>query len=767
MTSLQTFAPRSNKVSLALFFTLLFLFPQKTGLACYYNSPEPYTFNLIDRNIIGTENAQDLILERLHNEYLFKDRERIEDSAMNNIKEWQKAVCASAEEDEIRSALYDFSASDYEKLLTNIKVKNMPIPYHMEGNYFIQYLYKNKCEDTVEYLLFSKKCEPHVIDYSGWLNNGKNSLQMQELISEGLKSFKKCKSQYIRLRYAYQIIRLAHYSKNYKQAIDLFDFLMPKIDVKTFDGKKSLIYYWNLSLKAGALRHTRQFPEASFLFSKVYDNSKELQDASLRSFLIRNDKEWETCMTFCKTNDERALLHTMRANEKGSKALGAMKAIYELNPKNKYLRILLIKELEELEEDLLGITFNKTKAKLKKRNIPRSGIKSYATDVRTFIMRVIAEKKVEDLDVWQVAQAYVLLLTGENREASIALRKVVNSTEDSTLKDQVEIFLLAQIIDAFEIADEQTENLAYSLIRNNEYYNSNAYFPRYLGDKLRSLYDKEGAAGKSYLCHKTYDDLKRAQPADIIKDLVLLIERGDLNNLEQLLLTQGTDFIMSDELYDLLAVHHMQEGNFEAAMESYRMIPRPNWDNFGVYDPFRATIKDCHECPHSKDTLDLFNRGEFIEEILDLQYKLKAEEKENAAFYLKIGVGIYNSSYYGHSWKVMDYFRSVRHWDGQIKDSNNKEVKNLGLAAYYFDMARQAANDKEQAAKACYMAAKCELIDFYHSEAYKEPECCNTVPYIPEEFGNYYNLLLDQYGDTKFYEKIINECQFFRAYAYR
>ena len=57
-------------------------------------------------------------------------------------------------------------------------------------------------------------------------------------------------------------------------------------------------------------------------------------------------------------------------------------------------------------------------------------------------MQVIAEKKVEDLEVWQVAQAYVLLLTGDNRSASIALRKVVNSTEDSTLKDQVEIFLL-------------------------------------------------------------------------------------------------------------------------------------------------------------------------------------------------------------------------------------------------------------------------------------------------------------------------------------
>ena len=157
-----------------------------------------------------------------------------------------------------------------------------------------------------------------------------------------------------------------------------------------------------------------------------------------------------------------------------------------------------------------------------------------------------------------------------------------------------------------------------------------------------------------------------------------------------------------------------------------------------------------------------------MEEILDLQFKIKAEE-DDAAFYLKIGVGLYNSSYYGHSWQVMDYHRSVTNWEGQGKydNPNNKEVKNLGLAAYYFDMARQAAKDKEQAAKACYMAAKCELIDFYHSDAYEIPECCNTVPYIPKAYGKYYDLLLDVYGETQFYEKIINECQFFRAYAYR
>lgn len=765
MPNLKHYVRASNNKLLILLFAVLFLIPVKTGIACYYVE-EPYTFNFINRDIIGENYSNDLILQKLHESYFFTDR--IETAANNNIKEWQKAVCENAEEDEIRYALYNFSSRDFEELLTNIKVKNMPVPYQMGENYFIKYLHQNKCENTVNYLIFSKKCEPHAAEENSWYKDEKDLAEMQLLIEEGLKAFKKCKSDYIRLRYAYQIVRLAHYSKSYRQAIELYDYLMPKLDVKTFDGKKSLIYYWTLSLKAGALQRTKQYPEAAFLFSVVYDNCEELQDSALRSFIIRSEEEWKTCMNFCKTNEERSTLHAMRANEKGSKALGDMKAIYKLSPNNKYLRILLIKELEELEEDLIGIKFNNNRQALKQYNIPRKSISSYATSLRDFAMQLIKEQKVSDPDIWQAAQAYILLMTGENREAGIALRKLSASTQDETLKEQVEMFLLAQIIDAFEEADEETESLAYSIMRNNEQYKKNAYFPRFLGDKLNSMYEKDGSIGKAYLCHNTYSDLCWQQPEDIIMDLVNLIEKGDLNNLEKLLLSQETGYVIKDELYDLLAVHYMQNGNFEAALECYRKIPRPNWDNFGIHDPFRATIRDCHECPHSKDTIDLFNRGEFMEEILDLQFKIKAEE-DDAAFYLKIGVGLYNSSYYGHSWQVMDYHRSVTNWEGQGKydNPNNKEVKNLGLAAYYFDMARQAAKDKEQAAKACYMAAKCELIDFYHSDAYETPKCCNTVPYIPKAYGKYYDLLLDVYGETQFYEKIINECQFFRAYAYR
>ena len=632
--------PTKFTLSLVCILTCL-LIPQQNSTACTYSAPSVYTFNFINRDIIGETEAKNQILLHLQKNYLYLDR--IEDASNRNLQEWQWSTCENASLEEIADALFNFGIRDYEELLTNIRVKNMPIPYQLERNPFLKYLHSNKCEDTANYLIFSKKCEPHATAVDPWSNKKRDTEAMQDLIESGLKDFKKCKSDYIRLRYAYQIVRLAHYSNNYRQAIELFDYLLPKLDVREFEGQKSTIYYWLLSLKAGALQRTRQNAEAAFLFSRVYDNCPELSDASLRSFVIKNEEEWKQCMRFCKTNEERAVLLAMRANEKKSKALGAMQEIYQLQANNSYLDILLIKELEELQEDLLGKNYNRNKNRLKRRNIPRKGISEYAWSVREFCLKASKEGKVRNPELYEAAQAYLLLLLGENREAGIALRKLVAKTENELLREQVEAFLLAQMIDGFEQIDASTENTAFAIIRNNDLYRKYEYFPRFLGDRLNDLYLKNGDIGKAYLCHENYETLTWAQPIDIIENLVSLVEQEDLNNLEKLLLSQGTEQVMIDELYDLLAVHYMQEGNFEAALEAYKNIPRPNWDNFGIFDPFRATIRDCLECPHSKDTLDLYNRGEFIEEILDLQFKIKAEEEDNAEYHLKIGVGLYNS----------------------------------------------------------------------------------------------------------------------------
>lgn len=76
-------------------------------------------------------------------------------------------------------------------------------------------------------------------------------------------------------------------------------------------------------------------------------------------------------------------------------------------------------------------------------------------------------------------------------------------------------------------------------------------------------------------------------------------------------------------------------------------------------------------------------------------------------------------------------------------------------AQFYFEKARILAEDPELAAKAAFMAAKCERNDYYVKSAAKE---------VPRTYF-YFNILKENYSDTRFYAKAIRECKYFKAYA--
>jgi hypothetical protein len=114
---------------------------------------------------------------------------------------------------------------------------------------------KNKCLETIEYLLFAKKCEPFVTaDKDVWQTKKPDIQKMEVLIQEGTKEFLTIESHYIRLRMAYQIIRLAHYSGQYSKVKYLYNYFIPKIN-----HAPSTIQYWIEGHYAGALISTPEF----------------------------------------------------------------------------------------------------------------------------------------------------------------------------------------------------------------------------------------------------------------------------------------------------------------------------------------------------------------------------------------------------------------------------------------------------------------------------------------------------------------------------
>ena len=314
----------------------------------------------------------------------------------DNLTEWRERFCNIPKLIDLQILIYKTSLTQMRRLKTIMRQKNGVLTGGLAGNSFARHLQKNKCEEAVDYLIFAKRCEPHVIVKNSWGPLRRDTVTMQFLIKDGLKAFKKTKSHYFRLRYAYQLIRMAHYKNDYQQALDLYDDLLPKTD-----NEPSIIEDWILGHKAGALMGLGQNVEAAYLYSKIFQNTPSKRVSAYQSFSIKTDEEWQACLKLCQSDAERAMLYALRANDPNSLAAEEMHKIYDLDPQNEYLELLLAREIHRLEKDLLGIDFNKKKkSNLRYHNIPRKQAGKTLLDLQQLVLQVNEEKKIRTPDLW-------------------------------------------------------------------------------------------------------------------------------------------------------------------------------------------------------------------------------------------------------------------------------------------------------------------------------------------------------------------------------
>ena len=102
----------------------------------------------------------------------------------------------------------------------------------------------------------------------------------------------------------------------------------------------SILHFWIMGHRAGALYKLNERVEAAYLFSKIFMYCDSKKESAFRSFYIETDEEWESCYNLCETDEERANLYALRAHSDESKAVEEMTRIYDLNPQNQNLEIL-------------------------------------------------------------------------------------------------------------------------------------------------------------------------------------------------------------------------------------------------------------------------------------------------------------------------------------------------------------------------------------------------------------------------------------------
>ena len=231
-----------------------------------------------------------------------------------------------------------------------------------------------------------------------------------------------------------------------------------------------------------------------------------------------------------------------------------------------------------------------------------------------------------------------------------------------------------------------------------------------------------------------------------------------------------------NELLDIQATMLLSEYQIEAALELYKLIPRTQWDNYGVFQPFRQVFNDCINCLYPADTSAMYNKGELMEKILDLEYKSRGETDNRAPYFYELGLVYYNTSFFGYAWNVMDYFRSGTTWrsinkgkDGVFQhwqcEYGNRDHLDVTKALYYFEKARLFSLNPELTARASFMIAKCEQKMYFTSDEYRRPACYDCIPEPPAAYLTGFRRLKEDLAETAFYEEIIEECQYFRAFA--
>ena len=699
-----------------------------------------------------------------------------------NIAEWIERFCNQGLPADVEKVVYktDFNNLVGLRNCAEDRGKTRTLPYALGGNTFAEMIAFNGCTEVADYLMFARKCEPYVLAPSttGWTQDDRDPEAMQSLIGEGQSRFLQTESHFLRLRYAYQIIRLAHYRRDWQQTLDLYNFLMPKIDRR----KQSIIFYWTLAHVAGAMQELGKYPEAAYRFSLVFRHCASKRTQAYRSFLIRNDADWEKTLRLCQTDAERATLYILRAGGARTHLLDDLATIYRLDPAHPQLDLLLVSQVQELEKIFLRTRVTDRKRGEVSAAIQREKAAQHLLDLQKFVTQVLQDGETPNPKLWRSISGYLLVLAGDRYGAEKNFDRAEKMLDDDLEYDQelfrqVEVWRVLLKILALNPSLAYVDDEVFE-IRRLPVFQQQPNFEPFLQDWLSEGYAQSKSPGKAMLAAYSPNALGYNPRMEVLDDLLRAAASDNPEFLEQAMQIDTNPNRIRAFLLEIKGAALLAEGQPEAALAVMRTIAPIEQERMRRFDLFKEFFGEkINRIIVRQDSLQ-GTRLDIARKLLDFQFRAKAAEAVDAAeaawYNYLLGLGYYNMSYFGHEWEVADYFRSGYNWQrlaqGPVfplrgSPDGNRENTDVSLALSYFEKALNLAQTPEMAARAAFMAARCQQKQYFVSKECRYRPGSKLIPTLPEEYMTHYRTLNSRYANTEFYGKIVKECKWLAEYA--
>ena len=691
-----------------------------------------------------------------------------------------------------------YALKDVSNLYFHIE-KNQPlkIPDDVKRNSMTAYFIQQKDLEALGYVLYAKKAEPFVVGGHGdWDAYKRDSLAMGKLIKNGLQLYNASKKELFRLKYAYQVTRLAHYSGNFTDAITYYDsYVAPN---KT----ASVLQDLALGLKAGALFRTGKANEAAYLFSNLFagNDVKKISNYMGFKWAIVSTAERNDYLQLCKNDREKANMLALFAIGSTYDETETISKISSLDPGNKTLEVLVGREINKIEEKYFTPASNKEPGGRLfyyswNDDSADSTLNAGERRVKSFegILLKLGEKNNKAL--YLTAAAYCALMTKDFSKADQYLDAAKKAGPAGKLNDQWMLTNLLLTINESREMDAAAEKKILPSIKwlqqkagddkavHNNWSDNSAwkiFYRNIMSGALAKKYHVQGDIYKEVLAIGAADNIfgtssdynsteflhNNTDLKDVEKLYALMTGKSG-NELENFLLANNA--VTLNKVIDFAGTAYLRNYDYPNAVKWLQKGSDKN-STIGK-DPFIDLLYDREEAfSTEKKTATKLS---FAQEMQRLQ-SLAVTDRANAGkTYYRIATGLYNMTYYGHAWELVQYSRSGSDGYAIPKDATEFQKQYYGCYAAHdmFKKAMDASADKNFKARCLFMMAKCaqkivhrpgyaEFGDSYDKYDLAEKE------YFPLfENNKYFPQLQKEYGTTVFYKEALSRCSYLRDFV--
>jgi hypothetical protein len=770
---------------MVLCISTLLILPKKVARACgFYIWPGEYRFWLLQPDLSNQPELSPYYFSTLA---FFPDDQPASTPPhyRQNVQEWIALIGGKTNEQDVDAIIY--SAEPNEFLVSLDKLS--------KTNSFARLLLQPRNKELLNYMRLAKKIELYTANPDPWQENKYADPTRDKLISEAESRYASSTNANIRMRLAYQLVRLYGYDYSYNTAA--------KWQQKVADEKiDSWIQYAALYDRA----RTAPEPEKYYLMSRVFDRSNFNRKYCLWGFREVNLKK---VLPFTTNEHERTVLYAMKAFRDPGRALHNIKYIYSREPWYKEIPFLLLREINKAEDWLLT---NKVTGfepatpqgwygevdEVKEKNCKMDQL--YARQLYDFVKQLLAERKQQDRPLLQLCAAHLAFIQGmpslsrQHLEAAsrmpnlpaniktqiqindLLLRLEVDSSFDKTTEDKLMHLLLAPasrlgVHSPGYMKDQLILYTGKKLIRNGQ----RAKGLLLLGKTRRALGLLSIDTYKS-----VYEMMWETATANDYNEIFHLLQKGSKTPFERFV-TQGTvatpyeyyEWAKDDpkekwninKLMDLKAGWYIRQDSLEKALAVLKQIPDTFWlkhpyDEYVKGNPFYLNIN--HARSQEKGEED-YDKIQVVAGMIRLKQKA-AEDKKNAALhYYKLANAYYNLTWHGKFWILSKPWSSASDYSEYAKDFTvsrfNDAYYGCVRARAYYIKAMTLAKDKKLASLCAYMARQCDKkFQNYRAMSVFKREAGKIPDHYPE--------LLTQRGfDKDYYKELIEECATYNSFV--